>query len=90
MKSSRLKSPGLKGLGLKLGVEKFGVEMSFNHFDIFEKLDFRKDFLSYLNHMILIISKIRGQLALERHVSATLIIYFMISFVNRKLEIEME
>jgi hypothetical protein len=25
-----LKSPGLKGLGLKLGVEKSGVEMSFN------------------------------------------------------------
>ena len=25
-----LKSPGLKGMGLKLGVEKSGVEMSFN------------------------------------------------------------
>ena len=31
LKSSWLKSPGLKGLELKLGVEKFGVEMSFNH-----------------------------------------------------------
>ena len=30
LKSSRLKSPGLKGLGLKLGVEKSRVEMSFN------------------------------------------------------------
>ena len=28
--SSWLKSPGLKGLGLKLGFEKFGVELSFN------------------------------------------------------------
>ena len=28
MESSWLKSPGLKGLGLKLGVEKSGVEMS--------------------------------------------------------------
>ena len=27
-----MKSPGLKGLGLKLGVEKSGVEMTFNHF----------------------------------------------------------
>ena len=27
-----VESPGLKGLGLKLGVEKSGVEMSFNHF----------------------------------------------------------
>ena len=26
-----MKSPGLKGLGLKLGVEKSGVEMFFNH-----------------------------------------------------------
>ena len=26
-----VESPGLKGLGLKLGVEKSGVEMSFNH-----------------------------------------------------------
>ena len=31
LKSSWLKTPGLKGLGLKLGVEKSGVEMSFNH-----------------------------------------------------------
>ena len=30
LKSSWLKSPRLKGLGLKLGVEKSGVEMSFN------------------------------------------------------------
>ena len=30
LKSSWLKIPGLKGLGLKLGVEKSGVEMSFN------------------------------------------------------------
>ena len=30
LKSSWLKSPGFKGLGLKLGVEKSGVEMSFN------------------------------------------------------------
>jgi hypothetical protein len=30
LESSWLKSPRLKGLGLKLGVEKFGVEMSFN------------------------------------------------------------
>ena len=30
LKSSWLKSPGLKGLGLKLRVEKSGVEMSFN------------------------------------------------------------
>jgi hypothetical protein len=30
LKSSWLKSPGSKGLGLKLGVEKSGVEMSFN------------------------------------------------------------
>ena len=29
--SSWFKSPGLKGLGLKLGVEKSRVEMSFNH-----------------------------------------------------------
>ena len=27
-----MKSLGLKGLGLKLGVEKSGVEMSFNHY----------------------------------------------------------
>ena len=33
MKISRLKSPGLKGLGLKLGVEKSGVEISFNQHD---------------------------------------------------------
>ena len=33
LKSSRLKSPGLKGLELKLGVEKSGVEMSFNFSD---------------------------------------------------------
>ena len=32
LKRSWLKSPGLKGLGLKLGVEKSGVDMSFNHF----------------------------------------------------------
>jgi hypothetical protein len=32
LKSSWLKSPGLKGLGLKLGFEKSGVEMSFNQF----------------------------------------------------------
>ena len=31
LKSSWLKSPGLKGLGLKLGVEKSRVEMYFNH-----------------------------------------------------------
>ena len=31
LKSSWLKCPGLKGLGLMLGVEKSGVEMSFNH-----------------------------------------------------------
>ena len=30
LKCSWLKSPALKGLGLKLGVEKSGVEMSFN------------------------------------------------------------
>ena len=30
LKNSWLKSPGLKGLGLKLGVEKYGVEISFN------------------------------------------------------------
>jgi hypothetical protein len=30
LESSWLKSPGLKGLGLMLGVEKSGVEMSFN------------------------------------------------------------
>jgi hypothetical protein len=30
LESSWLKSPGLKGLGLKLGVEKSGFEMSFN------------------------------------------------------------
>ena len=29
--SSWLKSPGLKGLGLKLGVEKSEIETSFNH-----------------------------------------------------------
>ena len=34
LKSSWLKNPGLKGLGLKLGVEKSGVEMSFNQTDI--------------------------------------------------------
>ena len=33
--SSWLKSPGLNGLGLKLGVEKSGVEMSFNLFNHF-------------------------------------------------------
>ena len=32
LKSSWLESPGLKDLGLKLGVEKSGVEMSFNHY----------------------------------------------------------
>jgi hypothetical protein len=30
LESSWLKSPEMKGLGLKLGVEKSGVEMSFN------------------------------------------------------------
>ena len=30
LKSSWLENPGLKGLGLKLGVEKSGVEMTFN------------------------------------------------------------
>ena len=35
MESSRLNCAGLKGLGLKLGVEKFGVEMSFNHISLF-------------------------------------------------------
>ena len=30
LESSWLKSPGLKGLGLQLGIEKSGVEMSFN------------------------------------------------------------
>ena len=30
LKSSWLKRPGLRGLGLKLGVEKSEVEMSFN------------------------------------------------------------
>ena len=34
LKSSWLKSPGLKGLWLKLGIEKSGVEMSFNPLDI--------------------------------------------------------
>ena len=33
LKSSWLKSLGLKGLELKLGVENSGVEMSFNRFD---------------------------------------------------------
>ena len=35
MKSSWLKSLGLKGPGLKLGVEKSWVETSFNRFRIF-------------------------------------------------------
>ena len=37
LKSSWLKCPGLKGLGLKLGVEKSGVEMSFNLINTLEK-----------------------------------------------------
>ena len=51
LKSSWLKSLGLKGPGLTLGVEKSGVEMSFNHFSYltdlgdvnFEHLDFTSE-----------------------------------------------
>ena len=38
MKSSWFKSLGLKGPGLKLGVEKSRVEMSFNPTEIFEEI----------------------------------------------------
>jgi hypothetical protein len=41
LESSWLKSPRLKGLGLKLGVEKSGVEMSFNR-------SRTKDYKSYI------------------------------------------
>ena len=38
LESSWLKSPGLKGLGLKLCFEKSEVEMSFNHDNGIQKL----------------------------------------------------
>ena len=42
LKSSWLKSLGFKGLGLKLGVEKFRDEMSFNHLISFCNIPLKK------------------------------------------------